>query len=258
MGTQSIRTGNPNEYNGFYFVTYHFGKFMHLDRTKGGYRHYIHYLHTGNVKIVTEMGSLEAKAGELFYIPMGLSYDSYWSDAEDAIVSSCGFQLFPEARSTAFKLQKLPRKFITRFLDIPLQIQPDSAALGKFYTLLSEIAAVMEFDSTPPGPPLLEKIKIYMWKYPNRHIEDVAQHCGMSKASLYNKTKALTGKTPHQLKLEIQIEKAKNALINTDSSIHLISEEASFCTPTHFREVFKQHTGMTPRQFRAKARGVKK
>lgn len=247
-------TGNPNDYHGFYFVTYDYGTFYHADRTMGGYRHYLHYLEKGRVKIVTSAGTLEATAGDLFYLPMDLSYESYWSDEENAKVYSCGFRIFPEARNTSFALQLLPHRFVKKFLEIPLQIQPDTVALAKFYGLLAELLPIMEVDHRTSGSALLEKIKTYIWKYPTKNMEEVARYCGMSRSSLYTKVKEVSGKTLHQIKQEIQVERAKDFLLNSNSSINLFSEEIGFCNPTHLRKVFKAHTGMTPRQFRMQAR----
>lgn len=249
---QSMPSGNPNDYYGFYFCTYDYGTFFLSDRTKGGYRHYLHYLEKGTCRIVSNAGTLEVKEGEFFYLPMGLSYESFWSDKKNCKVYSCGFRIFPEARHNTYALQILPQRFIQKFLKIPLQIQPDTIALAKFYSLLAELLPVMQLDNHTAENVLVEKIKIYLWKYPHHNMAQLAQHCNISRASLYTKVKSITGKTPHQIKQEVQVERVKDYLHNTNSPIDLFSEELGFSSPGHLRQVFKAHTGLTPREYRQK------
>lgn len=254
MEQETKLSGNPNDYYGFYFCTYDFGTFFRTDRTKGGYRHYLHYIEKGNCRIVSNGGTLEIKEGEFFYLPMDLSYESFWSDSTNCKVHSCGFRIFPEARHNTYALQILPQRFIKKFMDIPLQIQPDTVALSKFYALLAELLPVMRLNHLSKENALVEKIKGYLWKNTRHNVQQVAKYCGMSRASLYTKVKSATGKTPHQIKQEIQVERTKDYLLNSNSAISLFCEELGFSSTTHLRQVFKQYTGMSPREFRKQNR----
>ncbi len=49
--------GNPNNHGGFYFVEYRNTGTHTIDRTKGSFRHYIHYLQSGSATYYTELGT---------------------------------------------------------------------------------------------------------------------------------------------------------------------------------------------------------
>jgi AraC-like DNA-binding protein len=70
----------------------------------------------------------------------------------------------------------------------------------------------------------------------------------MSRASLYNKVKALTGMGVNDY--IIRIERSVYLLTNTDMSINDISYEVGFSYPRYFSTSFKQMKGMTPTRFK--------
>lgn len=76
----------------------------------------------------------------------------------------------------------------------------------------------------------------------------------MSRASLYNKVKALTGMGVNDYINKIRIEKASLMLIQTDLTISEISYEVGFTYQRYFSTIFKQVKGMTPTQFKEENR----
>ena len=82
-------------------------------------------------------------------------------------------------------------------------------------------------------------------------LSDIAKHCKISVPHLYRLLKEDANKTPNQLKQEVQMEKAKVLLTQTNGSIGHISEELGFSNPNYFGRLFKQHTGITPGQYRS-------
>ena len=78
----------------------------------------------------------------------------------------------------------------------------------------------------------------------------LTDHLAMSRASLYNKVKALTGMGVNDYINRIRIERSVHLLTTTDLSINDISYEVGFSYPRYFSTSFKQMKGMTPTQFR--------
>lgn len=77
---------------------------------------------------------------------------------------------------------------------------------------------------------------------------------GMSRASLYNKVKALTGLGVNDLINRIRIEQAMRLLTDTDIPIAEVSERIGFSNARYFSTCFKQFTSMTPREYREQKR----
>ena len=78
----------------------------------------------------------------------------------------------------------------------------------------------------------------------------LTDHLAMSRASLYNKVKALTGMGVNDYINRIRIERSVYLLTNTDMSINEISYEVGFSYPRYFSTSFKQMKGMTPTRFK--------
>lgn len=62
--------------------------------------------------------------------------------------------------------------------------------------------------------------------------------------------KQSTGLSPHQYVLQCRIERAKTLLSNPELTIADISLSVGFCDQSHFTNVFRRHTSLTPRQYR--------
>lgn len=81
-------------------------------------------------------------------------------------------------------------------------------------------------------------------------IEYLTDHMAMSRASLYNKVKVLTGLGVNDYINRIRIEKAVELLTYTDKPINDIASEVGFTYPRYFSTLFKKIKGVTPTQFK--------
>lgn len=73
---------------------------------------------------------------------------------------------------------------------------------------------------------------------------------GISRASLYNKLKALTGMGANDYITKLRMERAIWLLTHSKLSINEISDQTGFSTSRYFSTVFKQHTGCSPTQYK--------
>jgi len=81
-------------------------------------------------------------------------------------------------------------------------------------------------------------------------LEDVAQEVCLSPKYLSRIFKETTGKGFSDYKLHLRVERAKNLLLETGDNIEEISHKLGYENPESFIRIFREHTGMSPRQFR--------
>lgn len=89
---------------------------------------------------------------------------------------------------------------------------------------------------------------------PDLDVKFLTTHMAMSRASLYNKVKALTDMGVNDYINKLRIEKASSMLIHTDLSISEISFEVGFTYQRYFSTIFKQIKGVTPSRFKEENR----
>lgn len=122
-----------------------------------------------------------------------------------------------------------------------------------------------EQTENPVSPPVLsEADKAFLEKmdrliYDNLSNDELSakfltDHLAMSRASLYNKVKALTGMGVNDYINRIRIERSVQLLTTTNLSINEISYEVGFSYPRYFSTSFKQMKGMTPTKFKEESR----
>ena len=83
-------------------------------------------------------------------------------------------------------------------------------------------------------------------------IPFICDKIGISRASLYNKLKALTDMGANDYITQIRMERAIWLILHTELSVNDIADKTGFSTARYFSTVFKQHTGCSPTQYREK------
>jgi LacI family transcriptional regulator len=71
---------------------------------------------------------------------------------------------------------------------------------------------------------------------------------------LESRYRKATGRTPHEDLLRIRIGRVQQLLAETDHSLERIAGLAGFNHPEYMSVAFKRETGMTPGQYRRRAR----
>lgn len=211
--------------------------------------HFINFIQEGSCVIKSESMTLEMHKGDLYYIPMGLSYKSYWKGPCQA--RTMGFRIFPDSEEAGFILQKLPKEFVGAHRSIALQGHPDVENLGKFYTLLSQLVPIMQRESSNDRHTLVNRArKEFCGYYMRASIGKIALVCGVSESTLYHAFQKVEGTTPNTVRHEIVVQEAIRLLTDTNTPIQRISNHLGFSSDTYFRKVIKDHTGLSPRQIR--------
>lgn len=86
-------------------------------------------------------------------------------------------------------------------------------------------------------------------------VSAMAADFAMSRAGLYNKVKATTGRAVAEYIMEKRMAAAKAFLKDSDLSITEISEKVGFASPKYFSTRFKDLNGCSPNAFRRQSRG---
>ena len=237
---------------GYHFNTILFDKYHYTDNRAGCEHHYIAYMEKGNSNIVSENITIEINPGEVFYIPKGLSYQSYWTSENEIRFKSFGFDLFPEGNEKNYLLQKIAcsHEITEQVKALTTNTQVNSRLLADFYAALVNLLPFMRYETFSSQKMILEKAKNYIRKNPDYRISDIAKLCLISESALYELFKKGEGLTPNTMRQQTLCEKAVFLLSTTDKSVQEISDALGFSSTSYFRKQLHKHIGKTPREIR--------
>lgn len=238
-------------YKNFNFNLLTFHKHKYSDLRGGSPYNYVAYMLKGHSRIVSKDIMVEINEGDLFFIPEGLSYQSYWDSPDDIVFLSFGFHYFPEAKQKQFILQKIEcdEEIKEAFRQIPVN-NINSHTVGAFYSALSTFVDKMLFKPQDAKKELIEKATEYIYENINCSVSDIAKYLLISKSKLYDVFRKEEGTTPNDLIQRIRCKRAESLLATTDKSVQEISDRLGFSSTSYFRKVLKLHTGKTPLQIR--------
>ncbi|MCL6218082.1 two-component regulator propeller domain-containing protein [Zunongwangia pacifica] len=80
-------------------------------------------------------------------------------------------------------------------------------------------------------------------------VELISEEMGMSRASLYRKIKALTGKSINEYIRDIKLDKALYLIEKEGVNISIAALEVGFNNPKYFRKIFREKFGQLPSEF---------
>lgn len=80
-------------------------------------------------------------------------------------------------------------------------------------------------------------------------INDFCRALGMSRTSVYNKIKTLTGQGPNDFIRIVRLNRSKELLLSQKYSIGEVASMVGFSDPKYFSTCFKKHFGTSPSKF---------
>lgn len=256
----SIYPMNDTDFlNNFAFTQFSRVTPHHVDNSSGAPRHFIGCMRRGRARIVTDGIRLEMSEGDMFYIPKGLKYHSYWAiDGRTAVYDSIGFNYFPSPTPNGYLLQLIPQNDEIRCAYAPfMQDKSVSAAsVGRLYTLLGILEEILEKAPADRADSVINHLMILLNRDAERSIGSYAAECGISEAQLYLYVKKKLGKTPNRLRQEIKCRRAAQLLCTTTLSVEEICGQCGFSSASYFRKVFYAVTAKTPSQVRREAKSI--
>ena len=81
-------------------------------------------------------------------------------------------------------------------------------------------------------------------------LDDLARVAGVSRFHFHRQFRRSVGVTPHEYVLRMRIERAKGLLTGSDLTVGEVSGAVGFADQSHFSNIFRKLTAMTPRGFR--------
>ncbi|MDD2601217.1 MAG: AraC family transcriptional regulator [Kiritimatiellae bacterium] len=111
------------------------------------------------------------------------------------------------------------------------------------------------FDSNPEARQIervVQHARVHILKNADQCInfQRLASELGVSYSALRHNFKQITGLSPGQYKMQIQINKACALLRNSDLTVAQIAEQLGFESIYYFSRLFKNKTGLSPLAYR--------
>lgn len=118
--------------------------------------------------------------------------------------------------------------------------------ISLFYGMLHEISLQNEVGELDPA------LKYIYENYTSPSITNarLAEECRLSEVYFRRLFTRQFKSSPKQFIIDLRIQKAKQLLCEGTQKIWAISEECGFSSTYHFCRLFKQHTGVTPGEYR--------
>ena len=236
----------------FRFNEFCFHENAHRNNSQGIGFHFIGYLKQGSCRLVTREQVLELNTGDMFYIPKGCKYHSYWIAHGCVRFDSIGFLYFPTTVPDGYMLQKIPYNTLIWDAFQPLSENKTvcASSIGILYQLLGVLESILSPAPGKVDTAVYERLILLMKENPYKTIPDYASLCGISESLLYRYVKQNSGKTPNRLRQEILCEKAAELLFTTSYTIEEICDKLEFSSSAYFRKVFKEIYNKSPSQMR--------
>ena len=250
-------------YNTFLFRTIHLTSFHHTDNSKGIPNHFVARMQRGKGIIKALSGEeLHLCEGDVFYLPMGLQYHSYWSvdEAKAPSVSweSYGFIHLPVHSEERYAMQKIsPSAKAIQWLDLLKQDQTVSpASVGYLYLFLSEVLPDLLVSESDPKATLIQTAFEYIQQHKSFTVPELARTCGISESGLYALFRDYAHTSPIDIKHRLIAERAVVMLTTTDLSVEAIASTLGLCSSAYLRRILKNQIGQTPLQIRKEAKFI--
>lgn len=244
-------------YNTFSFRTIRLNLFHHTDNSKGITCHFVARMQSGSGIIRTLSGEeLHLRAGDIFYLPMGLQYNSYWTvdktDGNSVSWESYGFSYLPIPKKIRYAMQKIsPSDKAIKWLDCLKQDQTVSpASVGYLYLFLSEVLPDLCIAEPDPKAALLQTAVDYIGQHEDFSVPELARACGISESGLYALFREYAHTTPIEIKHQRIAERAVAMLTTTDLTVETIASSLGLCSSAYLRRILKKQMGQTPLQIR--------
>jgi hypothetical protein len=132
-------------FNNFNFNDYKFNGVNHRDNSRGIGMHFIGFMKCGKGLIVCGNNRLEIFKNEMFYIPKGCRYHSYWIGEDIVNFDSIGFKYFPVNNQNGYILQKInyDNEIFNSFKPLSECKEINTNSIGILYTLLNKLEPVL-------------------------------------------------------------------------------------------------------------------
>ena len=207
----------------------------------------------GSVNFVSEGENLTATAGNIVFLPKGSEYEAIFPDkTEDFLISFDSSFDGISIKAPMKLMQNAPLSCIERFREIVNEKYFESSRelkiKGLFYLLLDAVTSDTESEASGHRR-LVNRASMLLGENEELSVAAIAKECAVSESGLRSIFKSQMGITPTKYRLTLKIKRAAYLLEATDMSVAEIAEQLGFFDSAYFCKVFKEYTGVTPRQY---------
>ena len=236
----------------FIFRLLKFKNYRYTDARDGIGVNYLAYMQKGSAKILTESEAVNISEGDIFFIPNGSKYRSYWYGEPDIEFVTLSFPFLPNFENRSYRPQVISSsaREVGLMYEILNNAGETPAGVGMLYSLIGEIMPRMLYRSRGKAWELIDRATEITSKNPKVTVKEIARLCAVSQSALYSAFKRHSDKSLGEVKYEILMKNAKDALVSTDTPIEEIAERLAFSSGAYFRKCFKDYFGISPREMR--------
>ena len=140
---------------------------------------------------------------------------------------------------------------IERFYGFEVAIQTAKSFVID-YQRDSQLSYALLRIAKPHQDQLIKKIQIFLAQHLANHIQldSLAAHFNLTTRTLIRRFKAALDLPPNRYLQAMRIEAAQKRLEQTEQSIEQVMQAVGYQDPSSFRRLFRQHTGLTPLEYR--------
>lgn len=224
---------------------------------------YLHYprpdhglmlLINGHIDFVWTDSILHAQAGDLIYLPQGCLYeaifrtelgaiDNYLINFTSAVPAPC--------HAPQRLLEGAPRHLHAHFHQFIEENYPSIThplrSKGLLYLLLDDIFRSQPIVKTQREQTLEKALALLQES--DSSIREIAHACSISESGLRQLFQEKLHLSPTRYRLQMKIRRAQYLLESTDMTVNEISDALGFFDAAYFCRVFREHTGMTPKNY---------
>ena len=125
------------------------------------------------------------------------------------------------------------------------------AVIERFTPWRSFPASIREMNATS-GDWRIRRVAASMRAETRRDValDTFAKEAGLSRAHFFRLFESSIGVPPKVYLNVVRMEQAVDAVLNQSASVRDISKQLGFAEPAHFTRFFRNHAGVSPREFR--------
>lgn len=218
--------------------------------------HSLSYHLTGSASIDFQDQTLISKQGSLTFIPKDFDYRTTYLETQEIMVISFICMEEYESLFPMVIMPKHPRLFENHFKTLAEIYRPgmnkDYQNLSLVYRILADFENQFPSEHTSVIPSRMLETKEYI-DY-NFHlplsISELAFRASVSESYFRKEFKQYFGLSPVAYIQKVRIENAKSMLLVGCYQVSEIATQCGFDNISYFSYVFRNHTGMTPSEYR--------
>lgn len=221
------------------------------------------FLCKGTLTVELASKQLIFPEGSLFYIPAQARYRSVFRGTPEIVFYGLHLQLLPSAAfpKEQYALQRIDQLSNARTEDLFTQLymllqstEPVNQlrAFAVFYAFYVQALPLLQPAQCTLYPPQLADALAYIEQNFCRQltVRQIAEACYLSQSRLFALFRSFLSITPMRYLNALRLEKAIGQLCMSTPSIQEIAAQCGFRSEEYFRQVFRQHVGVTPLEYR--------